>query len=247
MVVTMPSDVANDVKISRRPVCGVLAVAVACGVNFIDVWKHIAKKRGLNWKGSTYISEQLNAIKHFGCNYEVKFPKHFGINLCGFNKSLTKFVGIVQLVDPKAIFLVHTRNHSQIVQGSYVIDQSGKVHISKYHFKKRRVISVYKIINPNFDESKVPDIVKENIQMTARTNTKTTQAFEIFKRETANGKKRKEILAIMTDELNTTWGSASSFYHKAKKHAENGSEDEEQSTVAEKVVTANENELVAAE
>ena len=109
----------------------------------------------------------------------------------------------------------------QVVQGNIIIDQSGRNMSHNYWARKKRVQSVWKIANPkiNSDTQVINEITKENMTM-ANTNSKQNRAREIVPAKIAEGKTRKEILADLMDELQTTHGAASTFYHIVKKEIE---------------------------
>ena len=124
------------------------------------------------------------------------------------NKPFRRFLTDNALVDPLGVYVVYTNRHVQVVQGHRVLDQQGVGTNAKYWALGRKIIGIYKVGS----EDKVSSTPKEN-NMTGKV-TKYTRAKELVQKLKAEGKSRKEILFDITLELETTWRSASTFYHR---------------------------------
>lgn len=219
MLLGMPSDHEFE-KLRRRPVCAVLATAVITGVSFKQAWDYYRPRKGARWKGSLFSFETIGGIRHFGG--EISPVSLYNGNLSKFRgKSINKLAAFLWLTDPNGVYLVQTRCHMQVVQGNIIIDQSGRNLSNTYWARKKRVLSVWKVSNPklNSDKQVINEITKENMTM-ANSNSKQNRARELVPAKIAQGKSRKEILSELMEELQTTHGAASTFYHNVKKELE---------------------------
>lgn len=221
MRISMPVDLIGVPKasFSSRPVCGVLATAVAAKRPFMDAWKYYAKTKRGNWKGALQMYDILKGMKDLGAVVK-KSPE-----LTKFYKGRPiKYFVANNAIDDNKVYVVTVRQHIQVVQGLNVLDQTGLNNIAKYIHARRRVEEIYVVESYGNGTEELQFEEKEMRIMseveTKVKNTKKIRALEIYKRESSAGKKRKDILAIMVTELETTWGSASTFYHLAKQEAE---------------------------
>lgn len=204
MFIQLPSDIVEYADIAERPVCGVIVTAIAAGITFKEAWNYYRKSESPNWRGALAMSKITRGIKAHG----VKVTNCTKLMERYRNKPFRKFLTENALVDPVSVFVVYTNRHVQVVQGHRVLDQQGVSTNAKYWGLGRRVIGILRVDN----EIKVSSTPKENIM--AGKITKFERAKEIVQRLKSEGQSRKDILFTLTTELETTWRSASTFYHR---------------------------------
>lgn len=224
-LITQPFDylkwhIATKAVHGQKPICGVHAVAVATGHPYMNVYEYFLQRKSAKWKGRLPNLQILNALKDFGAELEEcrtgRFRKLH-------RRPLVEVAMDLVLNDTDhGVYVIFTRNHVQVVQDYKVVDQSQIIYADKYHLKNRRVKMIFRV--KNADEllglreqnlnKELSDIMSENV---IKKPTKSAKANEIVREKIAEGLKRKEILAILVSEVDTTWDSASMMYHKVKK------------------------------
>lgn len=202
MFIQLPSDIVDHVDISSLPVCGVITTAIVAGVTFTEAYQYYKAREHPRWKGSLSIGDINKGIKAFG----VKTSLSRALTNRYSKKPFRKFLTENALVDPYSVYVVYTNRHVQVVQGHRVLDQQGVGTNASYWGLRRHVISIYKV------DEKTIGASKENTMNTKVT--KYSRAVEIVQRLKNEDKTRKEILFALTTELDTTWRSASTFYHR---------------------------------
>jgi hypothetical protein len=122
---------------SQKPICGVLAVAIAAQVTY-DV-AHEACKRHLpksrqRFGGKTYDCQRDKALRDLGCTVEL-------VELKG---SLLK---VVEQLEAGSVYHLHYAKHVVTVCDGFVIDQGAKLHYLAWpKVKTTRIKSVRKIM-----------------------------------------------------------------------------------------------------
>lgn len=212
--------VATRAVHATKPICGVHAIAVATGHPYKLVHDYFRSWKSDKWKGSLPNLQILNTLKLFGaeleeCNYGRFKRLH--------RKPLVEVAMDLVLNDTESgVYVVFTRGHVQVVQNYKVADQGHLIDADQYHMKNRRVKMIFRVKNAeellklreqNLNKE-LSDIMTENV---IKKPTKSAKANEIVREKIAAGLKRKEILAILVSEVDTTWDSASMMYHKVKK------------------------------
>ena len=111
--------------------CGVVGIAVFCGVAYQPVEDFIRKhsRKPSNWKGSTRKPERDAALREFNKHRSVTF-KSEGMTLATFVRKHAK---------PDHVYLVRTSGHIQVVLNGTVIDQGGPRPIAEFWGKGKRV------------------------------------------------------------------------------------------------------------
>lgn len=202
--ISLPSD--YDKSLAPKPICGVMATAVVCGLTFHETFNYFKKIKPPTWRGSLHLGEINNAINSFGTKIKksLLYTKQFR------SKRVIEFVTYVALIEPESIFVVYTRKHVLVVQGPKIIDQGGIFdYTRKFEFSKQKIEAIF-VINPNVLKSEV----KEKIM---KSPSKYQRSIEIIRKELQSGKSRKDILFKLSEELDTTWNAATTFYYRAKK------------------------------
>jgi len=205
MIINVPSGMNKVPNIEHLNVCGVVVTATVTNSTFNEVYQYYKDMHRSNWKGSLSTKTILDGIGYFGSGFIRS------------NQLITKFKGkrIKDLMnylsskDPENVYVVTTYNHIQTIQGNRVVDQSGLNLTEDYRWKNLKVDLIYQI-------KSIGDKRMAKKHMTKRTS-KYSRAVEIVKSDLPQGKTRKEILFRISDELDTTWNAASTFYYKAKK------------------------------
>lgn len=215
-MILIPSDLVPSYH-GRLPICGVVATAVACNITFQQARNHIARWKGANWKGGMYDHEVVRAVNELGGN--IVQDKSLTVNFIGH--SIAKFVLRNWITGDGNAYLVRTGRHFQVVQGRKVVDQQGIKDISDYHFKKARVVTIYRVdsipVLKDIEIIKNTDTYKKEIEVVTKKVSKFNRAKDIVRAARAEGMGRKDILAKLTTDLETTWNAASTFYHKILK------------------------------
>lgn len=214
----------DDIALSKRPVCGVVATALVTGKSFTETWNHYkATKKSPRWTGWLYEREIIKSLEQFNVPYEKIELKKW------HKKPLLNTVVNLELMDDTNLYMVFTRKHVQLVQVGRVVDQGGCVRVHNYWARNRRVKSMYRIDNhltKQFDAvhaitnmakgywedtGLIEKEIKECMVMSEK-ETKFSKAEKIVDRMA--GSKRKEVISQIVSELETSWGSASMFYHR---------------------------------
>jgi hypothetical protein len=135
---SLPTDATSG------PNCGLTAMAIAAGCTLAEARAAYLKhdpKRG-NWKGGTNDFLRRKAIKDLGIKCERvnrKGYKHISPRM-----TLKKFCE--RHTTPGKRYIVTTTGHVQIVRGTEVIDQRGKVDINDYWGKRKMTLEILEII-----------------------------------------------------------------------------------------------------
>lgn len=208
MKISAPSDLHNNHK--TAPICGVVATAVCTGLPIAQVYRDYARNYRGNWKGILPLGEILHGIRNYGV--ELKHAKD--LDAYGQNRATLKsFIQRTMITEPESVFLIFTTGHVQVVQGRNVIDQAGMVDFMNYRWNRKKID--YHIYRVNSNNAVIRSVNKQEIElMTTNRETKFTRATRIVADLLAKGVKRKDILAQLTTDLDTSWGSASTFYHR---------------------------------
>lgn len=128
---------------SQKPICGVLAVALAAGVTY-DV-AHEACKQAMKdlyptrqrFGGKTYSNQRELAMKRLG----VKFEKTV------YASHKPKLIDVVQDFEPGVIYQVVTPKHISTVRDGILIDQGKRTPVAMAgKLATKRVSEVTKII-----------------------------------------------------------------------------------------------------
>lgn len=216
MFIQLPADIIKYEDISEQPVCGVIVTAIVAGTTFEQAWNYYKQSESPKWRGALAMSKITRGIRAHG----VKFVNCTKLIERYRNKPFRKFLTENALVDPLSVYVVYTNRHVQVVQGHRVLDQQGVSTNAMYWANGRRIIGIYRVGS----EVKVSSTPKEH-KMTNKV-TKYTKAKEIVSRLKAEGKSRKDILFTLTIDLETTWRSASTFYHRVTREAAKANEKE---------------------
>ncbi len=121
---------------SQKPICGVLAVAIAAGVTY-DVAheackRHLAKGRQ-RFGGKTGDNQREQAMRDLGCTIE-------SVNLRGNLRS------VIEQLEPGQTYNIVYARHVVTVRDGFVIDQQHKLHFLAWpKVARSRVKSVIKI------------------------------------------------------------------------------------------------------
>lgn len=122
---------------SRKPICGVLAVAFCAGVSF-DV-AHAACKRamhelklGVRFRGGTWLRQLKHALKGFG----VRFTEYKPYD----NPTIELFAA--HRAEPGFTYLLDTPGHFVTLRDGIVADQRHNCHYSVYP-RRRKGIKAY--------------------------------------------------------------------------------------------------------
>lgn len=146
----LPSDIVHDPKIRKRPVCGVMATAIAAGITFTEAfnyYKNLYSKKNRRFKGPLYDYEYITAMKHFGVRVEELNEE---IKNLFIDYPISKFIAHIGLLDPDNVYLVITKNHVQLVYNGLVTDQGGTTPTKLYCHRLRKVKRILKLNSSNF-------------------------------------------------------------------------------------------------
>lgn len=210
-----PSDVTVD-EIRHQPVCGIIVTAILTSTPF-QTAKNFYKKHLENnghrtnaWKGRLTRRQILYGITALGSG-KVWLKK---VKIENFSSQ--RLNKIIPHLKQDSVYIAFTRDHIQIIKGPFTCDQGGWKSIAAHYAARRRVEELYEVqstekVEVNIEISRVKE---EGNMATKRANTKHAKATIIVHNEWSKNTPRKEILALLVKELDTTWGSASTFYHK---------------------------------
>lgn len=206
MLISTPNDWSD--KLSKAPICGVFATAVGGNTSINNAWNYYAATRRPNWKGALPARDICEGITHFGGKI-IRTPE---LSDKFRGRMMKDFSHYISMVDPTSIYLVFSTRHVQIAQGRNIIDQGGLKDFTEFRWSRKFIREpIAKLIIPNV--VKVIENQEIDINMTKKTS-KFSRAQVIVPSMLSSGSTRKEILAQLVTELETTWGSASTFYHR---------------------------------
>jgi hypothetical protein len=127
---------------SQKPICGVLAVAIAAGVTYdvacqtlTDAMKKVHPDRQ-RFGGKTSIPQRNLALKMLGVKFE---------ETCIVSKK-PKLIDAIKDFEPGAIYLVVTPKHVQAIRDGYLIDQGRLQRVELCPQAKKHVSNIIKII-----------------------------------------------------------------------------------------------------
>lgn len=228
-LIDMPMDIlrlnsTDREAYGKRSICGVHATAVITGHTFSKTWKTFASIHSPRWRGRLANIKIVKGMKDLGAELQSCNSNEF-IQL--HRRPLIQVVTALTMTqEPGAVFVIFIRGHVVVVQDNKVVDQSGVWDIKEYPGKNRLMLYILQVTNANqmlakrqhyYNEESSEDM-SENV---IKQPTKIERAQPIVRAKIAAGLKRKEILAILVEEVDTTWDSASMMYHKIKKQMEN--------------------------
>lgn len=132
-----PTDFTSELK--RKPICGVLSVAMIAGVPFNKATE-VIKKNLMPWQkrhgGRTYHEQRLKSLKTLGVPFrEVPTPK---MNLGRFVREHAK---------PNKTYMVETGSHVVTVRNALVADQTEIKPIDQHGCRRYFVMNVTEIGN----------------------------------------------------------------------------------------------------
>lgn len=200
-----------DLKTNHRnlPICGVVASAVSTNQPIGKVYSDLAASKRGNWRGRLQIDEILQYIRRQGVELFIAY------DLSEYEKDKRTLKSLIQrtmITEPETAFLVFTTGHVQVVQGRNCIDQAGVQDFMDYRWNRKKIdFDIYRI-----DTKRTINEVsrQEIVQMVTKKETKFSRATKIVIECKNDDVPRKDILARLTAELDTTWGTSSTFYHR---------------------------------
>lgn len=132
-----PSFLHLPADVRPGPVCGVLAVSVAVGVSFTQVWDLIKERKGRGWGGITNHSDRAHVLDFLGVRY------HYDSLGRGERMRLSTFVSTRMRYG--VTYIVRTGGHVQVVRDGWVLDQSGASPVHRFWGRNKIVTSVITI------------------------------------------------------------------------------------------------------
>jgi hypothetical protein len=131
---------------SQKPICGVLAVALAADVPFNiandrlrDSMKEVSKERQ-RFCGPSTCAERDHAMKALGVNFEYIDVKSLGARTM-------KLKDVVEKLEAGVMYHVVTPKHISTIRDGKLIDQGRKNQpISEVSFRDKRVSKIVKIL-----------------------------------------------------------------------------------------------------
>jgi hypothetical protein len=136
---SIPNDRPTE---TRRPDCGVIAVAVAAGVDYWKAWNILRAVGGYSgrWKGVTSTSDRTMALRRLGRRRPKKITLPRGMTVKTFLRDFAT---------PGVRYWIHTYNHivTALVQDGdwQLIDQDHYANRSNDHTLRQRVEAVYEL------------------------------------------------------------------------------------------------------
>jgi hypothetical protein len=127
---------------SQKPICGVLAVALAAGVSYdiahehCKATMHILYPKRQRFGGRTYSNQRELAMDRLGVKYEKT----------EFVTKRPKLVDIVKTFEPGVMYHVVTAGHIQTIKDGILVDQGVKEKVENCPQAKKRVKHIIKII-----------------------------------------------------------------------------------------------------
>ncbi len=131
-----PVDWTEDLV--RKPICGVLAVAVVAGVTFKKATLAIKANMLPHQKrhgGKTYHEQRLGALRDLGIKFHDQMWDKVALN---------RF--ITGAAQPDTMYMINVTGHVIVYKDGFVIDQRGKVPYEEYPNKRQYVRNVTRII-----------------------------------------------------------------------------------------------------
>ena len=126
---------------SQKPICGVLAVAIAAGVTYdvacqtlTDAMKIVHPNRQ-RFGGKTTAPQQSLALKMLGVKFEETV----------ITAKKPKLIDVVKTFEPGITYLVTTPKHISAVRDGYLIDQGRLQRIELVSFARKHVSLIRKI------------------------------------------------------------------------------------------------------
>jgi hypothetical protein len=132
-----PTDFTPELK--RKPICGVLSVAMTAGVTFKRATEVIKKNLMPFQKrhgGKTYIPQRCNALKELGVAFkEIPLPRR--MTLATYVRNYCK---------PFTTYMITTSRHVVTVKNRIICDQIEIAHIDMHNARRCFVCHVLEII-----------------------------------------------------------------------------------------------------
>ena len=139
--------------------CGVVALAIACGVAYQTMWSHFAakQKKPSAWKGSTYHSTYSPTLEKFGVTYKhtsYEKPTSLFSRRSGSNMSVADFA---LRAKANTTYLVRVRGHVLILRNQFYFDQRGGFPLGGARGAGQKVLDVWEII----DRKPIEDVAEQ--------------------------------------------------------------------------------------
>lgn len=138
-----PSD--WDMALSKKPICGVLATALAANVTF-DKATDAIKRSLMPWQkrhgGRTYPEQVAEAMNKLGVKY-VQLPSVPKMTLTNWHKTYAM---------PNVHYMVWTSGHVVTVENAYAMDQYEISHIEDFKSRRCFVREVF-VIEKNLENN----------------------------------------------------------------------------------------------
>lgn len=122
-------------ELARKPICGVLAVAVVANITFAEatdlVKKHMLphqKRHG----GKTYAEQRYGALNDCGVKYMPLNVKR---------QTLLRFLR----ENPEGTYMIEVTGHVVVYKDGLVIDQSQIANVEEHWAKRKFIIEVFEI------------------------------------------------------------------------------------------------------
>ncbi|HYH16117.1 MAG TPA: hypothetical protein VD794_12900 [Flavisolibacter sp.] len=129
----------DKTKLRNKPICGILAVAIAAGVSYPVAYQTLRtvfheKKLGSRFRGTTWQGQQLAALDRLAVKYRV----------FQFDKSVMKFCELHQ--DDGFIYLISIKGHIMTFKNGFIIDQHFCAPWQEYAHPRMKIKRVVKIV-----------------------------------------------------------------------------------------------------
>lgn len=131
-----PIDFTDNLR--KKPICGVLSIAVIAGCTFADATNAVKKNLMPHQKrhgGKTYHEQRLGALRHLGVN----FIEHKNVA----KRNLSSWVALNAM--PGVTYMVTTSIHVVTVRDGFVIDQYEHAYIGVHSARRcfvRKVVEI---------------------------------------------------------------------------------------------------------
>ena len=123
---------------SKKPICGVLAVALCAGVSY-DVARDACRRSMAEGRqrfgGRTHHKQRIKALSSLA----VKF-----VDLT-FNGNITLGNWVASYAVPGALYMVNVTGHVVAIRDGFVIDQFSRCHISQHTSRRKQVKNITRI------------------------------------------------------------------------------------------------------
>lgn len=132
-----PSDWTEDLV--RKPICGVLAVAVIASVTFHKATLAIKANMLPHQKrhgGKTYHEQRLGALKQLGIEFKDVMVRDFTLNRY-FQSGM---------LNSRDMYMINVTGHVIVYHDGYILDQRGKMPFEDYPNKRQMIKNVTRII-----------------------------------------------------------------------------------------------------